>query len=285
MAVLGHEKGTCSGSDLYFATPSDTARAMLFYLTSCGYYFTDYGYRIERENYHNFLIFYVVSGRLSVTSQGRTMVAETGQLGFLDCHASHEYHTIGHTEFWWLHLDGVNTRQFYDAVTARNNGFVFSSESAPAVQRLLYEIVSAYRNEQEPREVKLSYMLYQILTVLLGGEACAEERKDTGADHVEMAIAFIKENYSSKISLADVARHVNMSQYHFARTFKQQCGYSPHEYVILTRINHAKHLLKTTTLPIKVIAQTVGYQNVTTFTNAFSNRVGLSPSQFRKYPI
>jgi len=76
-----------------------------------------------------------------------------------------------------------------------------------------------------------------------------------------------------------------MSQYHFSRLFKRECGYSPHEYIILVRINRAKHLLKTTDLPVKIIAQNVGYQNVTTFTNAFSNRVGLSPSAFRRYPV
>ena len=55
--------------------------------------------------------------------------------------------------------------------------------------------------------------------------------------------------------------------------------------IILTRLNHAKHLLKTTDLPVKIIAQNVGYQNVSTFTNAFTNRVGISPSTFREYPI
>ena len=30
------ERGVCSGSDLYFQTPSENARQMLYYLTSCG---------------------------------------------------------------------------------------------------------------------------------------------------------------------------------------------------------------------------------------------------------
>ena len=50
--MLGKERGTVSGSDLYFQTPSEMARRMLYYMTSCGYYYTDYDYRIEREDYH-----------------------------------------------------------------------------------------------------------------------------------------------------------------------------------------------------------------------------------------
>lgn len=281
--MLGHETGTCSGSDLYFATPSDAATALLYYMTSCGYYFTDYDYRIERENYHNFLIFYVTDGRLSVTSGGRTMVAEAGQVGFLDCHSPHEYHTIGHTEFWWLHLDGANTRGFYEAVTERSGGFVFSATCAARVQKRIQEIVSAWRTDQIPREASLSLMLYHILIMLLGSDE-QEDAPDEQRGHVDDAIRYIREHYSEKISLEDMARHVNMSQFHFARVFKKSCGYSPHEFVMMTRINHAKHLLGTTELPVKVIAQMVGYQNVTTFTNAFGNRVGVSPSMFRKYP-
>ena len=39
--MLGKERGTVSGSDLYFQTPSEMARRMLYYMTSCGYYYTD----------------------------------------------------------------------------------------------------------------------------------------------------------------------------------------------------------------------------------------------------
>lgn len=282
--MLGNEKGTCEGSDLYFATPSETARSMLFYMSSCGYYRTDYEYHIERDDYQNFLIFCILDGRLSVTSENRTMVAESGQIGFLDCHEPHEYHTIGHTEFLWLHLDGSNIRDFYNAIIKQKGGFVFSAESFETVKQLLYEIVSTYRIDQIPHEAALSGSLYRILTELLnysGGAADGDEQES----NVKMAIRFIQKNYGEKISLEDVARHVNMSLFHFARVFKKSCGYSPHEFLILTRINHAKHLLKTTELPIKVIAQMVGYQNATTFTNAFTNRVAISPTRFRKYPI
>ena len=123
--MLGKERGTVSGSDLYFQTPSDMAHRMLYYMTSCGYYYTDFDYRIEREDYHNYLVFYICDGRLSVTSGDKTMVAGAGQVGMLNCHKPHEYHTIGNAEFVWLHLDGANTDQFYDQIVQQKKGFVF----------------------------------------------------------------------------------------------------------------------------------------------------------------
>lgn len=65
-SMLAHESGTCSGSDLYFHTPSVQTREMLFYMTSCGYYYTDYDYHITRDYVEEFLLFYICDGRLSI---------------------------------------------------------------------------------------------------------------------------------------------------------------------------------------------------------------------------
>lgn len=282
--MLVHETGTCSGSDLYFSTPSEYARRMLFYMSTCGYYYTNYDYRIEREDYHNYMLFYICDGRLSLRSGSQTMVASAGQVGFLNCHEPHEYHTIGNTEFVWLHLDGSNTADFYQQAVQMHGGFVFDTPYAEQIKNGIYEIVFAFRNKQTLSEVRLSQKLYTLLTAMVdtaSQEAGQTEENDT----VSKAMHFIQEQYMNPISLLDVATHVNMSQFHFSRLFKKDCGYSPHEYLILTRLNRAKHLLKTTGLPVKVIAQKVGYQNVSSFTNAFTDRVGISPTLFRKYSI
>ena len=105
---------------------------------------------------------------------------------------------------------------------------------------------------------------------------------DDVVDGVENVAAALGQDIQA---LDDMAAVASMSRYHFSRQFKSTCGFSPYEYLILTRINRAKHLLKATSLPVKVVAQEVGYHSEAAFTNAFTDRVGLSPSQFRKYPI
>lgn len=282
--MLVHETGTCSGSDLYFSTPSEYARRMLFYMSTCGYYYTNYDYRIEREDYHNYMLFYICDGRLSVTSGGQTMVASAGQAGFLNCHEPHEYHTIGNTEFVWLHLDGSNTADFYQQAVWAHGGFVFDSPYAQEIKNGIYEIIFAFRNEQPFSEVRLSHKIYGLLAAAVDTNKPENERSAKN-DPVAAAMYFIRQQYMNPITLNDVAAYANMSLYHFSRLFKRDCGYSPHEYIILTRLNRAKHLLKTTDLAIKVIAQKVGYQNVSSFTNAFTARVGISPTLFRKYSI
>lgn len=277
------DPGICSGSEMFVDTPSEPAKEMLYYVTSCGRFFTEYDYRIEREDYHNYMVFYILNGRLSVTCEGRTMVAEKGKVGFMNCHQPHEYHTIGNTEFLWLHLDGGNTAKFFRHVVDLHGGFVFSHPGAEEIREMLSQFVCSYQTGQFLSEAQKSQRLYTLLMRLLDGSSSEENGSATSA--LEAALQFIEHNLDQPITLHDIAGAVNMSHYHFSRIFKKSYGYSPYEYLLLARINKAKHMLKTTDLPVKVIAQQVGYLSASTFSSAFTAKVGLSPKAFRICPL
>lgn len=277
------DPGIVSGSEMFVDTPSELARDMLYYITSCGRFFTEYGYRISRENYNNYMIFYIIDGRLSVTSDGHTMVADKGKVGFLNCHLPHEYYTIGHTEFLWAHLDGGITGKFYDRLVRLYGGFVFSHPGAEGVREMLSQMVNSYRSGQHLRETEHSRQIYALLTHLLAGGSSGMEK--TEEQKFAPAMQFIEKNIGRQISLQDIAGTVNMSHYHFSHLFKKYYGCSPYEYLILERINRAKYMLKTSSLPVKEIAHQVGYPNSSTFTSVFTARVGLSPTTFRKFPL
>lgn len=278
------DPGICSGSEMFVDTPSDVAKDMLYYILSCGRFFTEYGYQIERADYHNYMVFYILNGRLSVTSEGRTMIADKGKVGFLNCHVPHEYHTIGNTEFLWVHLDGGNTAKFYKHIVKMYGGFVFSHRRSGEIRSQLDRLFCSYQTGQLLNEAEKSGQIYAMLMHLVDGSAAAEE-DGKAISALESSLHFIEHNLGKPITLPDIAGEVNMSQYHFSRLFKKHYGYSPYEYLLLARINKAKHLLKTTELPVKVIAQQVGYVNASTFSSAFTTKAGLSPKAFREFPL
>ena len=275
------DPGIVSGSEMFVDTPSELAREMLYYISSCGRFFTEYGYQIVRENYNNYMIFYIIGGRLSVSSGGRTMVADKGKIGFLNCHLPHEYHTIGHTEFLWVHLDGGITEKFYRYITRLYGGFVFSHPGSKKIEELLTRLVNSYQSGQQLGESERSRQIYALLTHLLDGGSHGTVPEKMFAP----ALAFMRDNLNKPVSLQEIAGTVNMSQYHFSHQFKKFYGCSPYEYLVLERINRAKYLLKATDLSIKEIAQQVGYWNASTFSSFFSSKVGLSPTAFRAFPL
>jgi AraC family transcriptional regulator len=98
---------------------------------------------------------------------------------------------------------------------------------------------------------------------------------------VEQAIDCIWERYGEPLSLADIARTANFSRFHFSRMFKDATGVSPGQFLAAVRIHQAKQLLRATSMNVADISAAVGYNSLGSFTNRFTDGVGLSPSRFR----
>jgi transcriptional regulator GlxA family with amidase domain len=73
-----------------------------------------------------------------------------------------------------------------------------------------------------------------------------------------------------------------MSERNFARVFRAEAGVTPAEFVESARIEQARRLVEESGMPLKRLADAVGYANVDGFRRAFSRRVGVSPSDYRK---
>ena len=93
-------------------------------------------------------------------------------------------------------------------------------------------------------------------------------------DHV---LAHLKDD----LSVPALASRAGMSERNFARVFKQEAGSTPAEFVELARIDAARRLAEESDLPLKRLADEVGYANVDGFRRAFLRRLGVTPSDYR----
>lgn len=99
---------------------------------------------------------------------------------------------------------------------------------------------------------------------------------------LERVLSYIQQNLHEPLSLSQLASIASYSPYHFSRLFKSSIGLSPHQYVSALRLQRAKHLLLQTNLPIRDIGMEIGQQSLGTFTTRFTEKVGVTPLQFRK---
>ena len=81
------------------------------------------------------------------------------------------------------------------------------------------------------------------------------------------------------------AGSVGLSTSYLIRLFQRELDCTPHEYVIQLRMEHAKYLLKTTSMPVKKIAEDSGYGSSSSFVSAFTEKVGIPPQQYRELPL
>lgn len=92
---------------------------------------------------------------------------------------------------------------------------------------------------------------------------------------------YIDANIEQPIALADLAAIAVLSEYYFAREFRQTVGMPPHQYLIQKRIERAKLLLTTTQLSLLEICHAVGYASQSHFSHIFKQNMGLSPRDYR----
>lgn len=130
------------------------------------------------------------------------------------------------------------------------------------------------------REPLLSKYLTDIMTEFL---LYTPANKQTGSSvHIaEEIITYINEHFREDITVEDLASQVGLSQYHFIRTFKKETGFTPHEYLVNTRIATAKYLLKNTRLSVKDICFATGFSCESVFCGAFKRHQGMTPMQYR----
>ena len=99
---------------------------------------------------------------------------------------------------------------------------------------------------------------------------------------VDQAVNCIWERYSDPLSLDDMAQSAMLSHFHFARVFKEQTGVSPGRFLAAVRIYQAKRMLVISSMSVAGVSSAVGYGSLGSFTNHFTDSVGISPSRFRR---
>jgi len=97
---------------------------------------------------------------------------------------------------------------------------------------------------------------------------------------LKRAQEFIVANLNADMSLKDIAAAAGMSLFHFAKSFKDTTGRSPHQFLTQCRLLHARSLLHDATLSIGQIATAVGLSHGR-FTAVFGREMGMTPSEFR----
>jgi AraC-like DNA-binding protein len=93
---------------------------------------------------------------------------------------------------------------------------------------------------------------------------------------------FLAAGHANRIKLEEAARQACLSQFHFQRLFARTFGESPHQLVTRLRMERARRLLEAGEMPVTEICLEIGYVSLGTFSMRFAERVGQSPSEYRR---
>jgi transcriptional regulator GlxA family with amidase domain len=93
---------------------------------------------------------------------------------------------------------------------------------------------------------------------------------------------YLIEHLEEDFCIERMASMAAMSPRHFARVFSREVNMTPMEFIQNARLDRARNLLETTVLPLKTVAHRSGFGSVRYMRSLFSDRLGLTPSQYRQ---
>ena len=275
------ELGVLKKSEVYFSSPSQTAKKLYYYPISAGHFFCIKGYHLIRDNYNSLLITHIIDGTFTYIKDGKHITARAGGTVILDCYKPHEYYTNDSFESIWIHISGANSFELFEEVE-KTDGNLVKCRDVNHVKKLLFRIYDSISGVNPPSELNISLDIYKIFAELLNPQSIKSKGESNYEDSIQDVKNYIAENLNEKLTVQRLANESHMSTSHFSRVFKQQTGFSPYDYVLITRLNKAKYLLQKTEMSVSSIAYETGFNSESNFICFFTDNEGISPGKFRK---
>lgn len=185
-------------------------------------------------------------------------------------------------EYMWIELDGLMAARSLEKCGLRRDMPLYRPKNPDSLAeegRLLQQLIA----EEPQHSLRITGLTCLFLDALIVGSASSREATDVTSisRHLEHATQFIERNYHRPFTIAEVAACCNIDRSYLSRLFQQQFGYGPKHYLLQLRMNVAISLLADRTLPVKIIAYSVGYSSQMQFAKVFHHYFNCSPSEWR----
>lgn len=99
---------------------------------------------------------------------------------------------------------------------------------------------------------------------------------------VQKVCVYIQNHLAHPVHIADLAKHIYVSESYLRLLFRKTFGVSPSEYWQQARLRQTKKLLLSTDLTLREISEMVGYGSQNIFSRAFVKMEGISAREYRK---
>lgn len=120
------------------------------------------------------------------------------------------------------------------------------------------------------------FMIY-INRIFLRTSSSPDKKTYSSDTQVEQLLKYINRNLSENLSIDQLANRFFFSKYHMMRKFKNETGYTIHNYITSKRLLMTRSLISQG-MPVMKAAQASGFHDYTTFVRAYKKQFGKAPS-------
>ena len=239
------------------------------------------------HDFHKVIIF--LSGKAAYHIEGKSYYLKPWDILLVNLHAIHKPEidfSVPYERFvLWIRDDIKSTellRCFQKAIDRSYNLIRLDSDTQEKLKQLLYELEAALNDEKFGSELLGSALFTQFMVyvnrIFLEKQYIYDARSYSSDSQIEELLRYINHNLTEDLSIETLARKYYLSKYHMMRKFKEETGYTIHNYIISKRLLLARTKISEGT-PILKAAQLSGFSDYTTFSRAYKKQFGTAPSQ------
>ncbi len=213
----------------------------------------------------------VVRGEVETTMEGKTTVAQPGIIKFHPRHVPHAERALHGSmvellTIVWREAEGASYAGWPRQVEDRTG----------RIRQMLEWMLELWPARDADTQTTLDAMLHAIIYAYAGTAGRAQ-------DQLVLAIrAWVCEHLALPIYLDDMAAVVGMNRFHFSRAFRRSAGRTPMRFVRELRVDAARALILSSSLPLRTIASRVGFTDEFQLSRVFRLVNGQPPTSLRR---
>jgi len=225
-----------------------------------------------RINSNVFAIEYIMSGKFRYTQNGSTYEVGKDSLFLVKHFADNEMLCVSATAeklAVLLHGSLLSSLQYLPSYLPLN---YLKLQSPEGIRSLMERLLDNSLSTTQAAGIGMELLL----------KIEQEANSSNLPELVQKITEYIDNHLGDTLETKSLCRMFNVSEATMNRCFAAAIKQSPRQYIIGHRMETAKQMLLGSSLPIKKIADKLGYFNQLYFSNDFKRRIGLSPTEFQK---
>ncbi|MBO5481560.1 MAG: AraC family ligand binding domain-containing protein [Clostridia bacterium] len=233
-----------------------------------------------------YLFHFIVSGEGIFRIGDKTYHLGANQ-GFLIPDSSIIYYQADKKNPWhycWLSMQGTAAKTFFSELSLSAEQPIYTARPDNNIYAHIKALLQTAKTSKHDPYATMS-LFYRCFSELKAANATNTDADPNPmqAQYAQAAQQYISANYHlENLHIEDIADHIGINRSYLTRLFTKYYNMNPQEYLIRCRMNKAKTLLLQTNSPISVVARSVGYPDVYTFSKMYKKIFGVSPSNHKK---
>lgn len=219
--------------------------------------------RPGKRNY--WLIHYIISGKGSFWVNKRKYDLSEGWIFVISPEDEVHYEADGDDPWYytWIAFDADNSLP----VPLDDTIYLPEASSVFSEMKLSKKMING-------KEAFLCAKIWELFSLIM-------ECSNDSMDHIEKALRILHAEYTTNITIEQIATRLHLEKSYFSHAFKRRTGASPKQYLTKLRMEQALSLMKQHRYSVTEAALSVGYDNIYLFSKMFKRYYGASPRNFQ----